>query len=72
MPKAKNTSDTAAPDTQPSYDAALAELQEIVRNLESDDSGIDQLAEQVKRASELLAFCRAKLRQTETEIEKNW
>jgi exodeoxyribonuclease VII small subunit len=71
MPKAKNTS-TPAPDTHPSYDAALAELQEIVRNLESDSSGIDQLAEQVKRASELLAFCRAKLRQTETEIEKNW
>lgn len=52
------------------YDSALAELQQIVRDIERDEAGIDQLSDQVKRASELIALCRQKLRQAEIEIEK--
>lgn len=58
-------------DTRPlSYDSALAELQELLRQIESDDTGIDQLSQRVKRATELLDFCRQQLRKVETDIEQ--
>lgn len=59
------------PDTRPlSYDSALAELQELLRQIESDDTGIDQLSQRVKRATELLDFCRQQLRKVETDMEQ--
>lgn len=53
-----------------SYDAAMKELQSIVLNLQNDTTGIDDLAEKVGRASELIKLCQEKLRQTEKEIRK--
>lgn len=59
------------PDTRPrGYDSALAELQELLRQIESDDTGIDQLSQRVKRATELLDFCRQQLRKVETDMEQ--
>lgn len=52
-----------------SYDSAMKELQVIVNNLQSDSVSIDELAQNVKRASELIQFCREKLRTTENEID---
>jgi exodeoxyribonuclease VII small subunit len=51
-----------------SYEAAIQELELIVRALEEGEMPIDQLAAQVKRASELIAFCREKLLFTENEV----
>lgn len=56
-------------NTELSYDNAMKELQMIVNNLQSDSVSIDELAQNVKRASELIQFCREKLRTTENEIE---
>ncbi|MFQ3573377.1 MAG: exodeoxyribonuclease VII small subunit [Thermodesulfovibrionales bacterium] len=52
------------------YLKALNELKEIVSNIESQEIDIDVLTEKVKRATELINFCRHKLRSTEEEIDK--
>lgn len=52
------------------YLKALNELREIVSDIESQEIDIDILTEKVKRAAELINFCRTRLRTTEEEIEK--
>jgi exodeoxyribonuclease VII small subunit len=52
------------------YDAALEELQQIVAEIESDEISIDTLSKKVKRAAELLTFCKEKLRQTEGDVNE--
>jgi exodeoxyribonuclease VII small subunit len=51
------------------YASALKELEEIVQKLQGEGIGIDDLSEKVKRASELIAFCREKLRITESDTQ---
>ena len=52
------------------YSDALLELQQIVEEIESETVSVDVLAEKVKRASELIAYCQAKLKNTDTEVKK--
>jgi len=52
------------------YSRAYAELESILQKLENQELDLDQLSENVKRASELIKFCKAKLHDTEEEIEK--
>lgn len=52
------------------YDAAFAELCKILNNLQSDDTGLDQLSDMLKKAAELTEFCKAKLRTIEEDIDK--
>ena len=52
------------------YEAAMAELQSIVRKMENDELDIDQMAEQLKRAQELIKLCKDKLTKTDAEIKK--
>ena len=52
------------------YEAAMAELQSIVRKMENDELDIDQMAEQLKRAQELIKLCKDKLTKTYAEIKK--
>ena len=52
------------------YEAALAELQTIVSKMENDELDIDQMAEQLKRAQELIKLCKDKLTKTDVEIKK--
>ena len=51
-----------------SYSLAFEELQRIVSEMERGDIGIDELAVNVKRASELIQFCRNKLKTTEMDV----
>ena len=53
-----------------SYKKAMEEVEAIVEKLEENRLEIDELSAQVKRVSELLAFCKAKLHETEEEVEK--
>ena len=55
---------------EPKYEEAYAELQAIVRKMEADELDIDQMAEQLKRAQELIKLCRDKLTKTDEEIKK--
>ena len=52
------------------YEAAMAELQSIVRKMENDELDIDQMAEQLKRAQVLIKLCKDKLTKTDAEIKK--
>ena len=52
------------------YEEAYNELKEIAQEIETESVSVDVLAQRVKRASELIAFCQAKLKSTETEVNK--
>ena len=52
------------------YNAAKVEIEKIVKLIESDELDIDQLTKHVKRASELVAFCKQKLTETDKELQK--
>ena len=52
------------------YEEALTQLQQIVKDLENREIKIDDLAEKVSKAKELVDFCREKLSKTEDEINK--
>lgn len=52
------------------YEEAYHELQSIVRKMEGEELDIDQMAEAVKRAQELIKLCKDKLTKTDAEIRK--
>ena len=52
------------------YEAAYAELQGIVRQMEGEEMDIDHMAEAVKRAQELIQLCKDKLTKTDENIRK--
>ena len=52
------------------YQSVLEELQNLVDQLQSNEIAIDELSERVERAQTLIAFCREKLRSTETTIDR--
>jgi len=51
-----------------SFNEAIVEIEEILKNIESGELDIDKLSVEVKRASELIKQCQKKLRSTEEEI----
>lgn len=52
------------------YEEAYTELAAIARAIETESVSVDVLAEKVKRAAQLITFCQAKLRMTESEVNK--
>jgi exodeoxyribonuclease VII small subunit len=52
------------------FSAAMAELEQIVAALESDGLDVDELAEKVSRAAEIVDWCRSKLDATRFQVEK--
>ena len=52
------------------YEEALAQLESIVRKMEANEYDIDQLAEQLKTAQQLIKLCKDKLTKTEEDIKK--
>jgi exodeoxyribonuclease VII small subunit len=65
-----------SPDDQPSdddslgYAAALAELEEILQELDGDDVDVDVLGARVRRATELLRLCRQRIARARLEVEQ--
>lgn len=55
---------------QMSYTEAKKELTEIVTAIETGELDVDALTEKVKRATELILFCRTKLTYTDEELQK--
>jgi exodeoxyribonuclease VII small subunit len=51
------------------YTEAFDELQQLVQEMENGEISVDELAIKVKRATELIAFCKQKLTSTEQDIE---
>ena len=52
------------------YEAAFAQLQDIVRKMENDEYSIDEIAVQLQTAQRLIKFCKDKLTKTEVEIRQ--
>lgn len=52
------------------YTQAKKEIEEIVKLIDSDELDVDKLSSHVKRASELLTFCKNKLSEVDNELIK--
>ena len=52
------------------YAEAMRELEQILDELEGDDLDVDVLAVRVRRASELIAVCRARITRAEDDVAK--
>ena len=51
------------------YADAMAELGEILTELERDDLDVDVLAERVRRAGELITVCRERIARARADVE---
>ncbi len=51
------------------YAEAMNELESIVERVEQNEMDIDGLAERLKRAQQLVKFCRERLLKTEEEVK---
>lgn len=52
------------------YTEAFEQLQTIVTQMENADISVDDLSENIKKASKLIKICRDKLTKTEEEVNK--
>lgn len=52
-----------------SYSEAITEIEAILSRLDGGTPDVDTLAKEVKRATELIALCRSRLRKTEQELD---
>jgi len=52
------------------YEEAFNELQQIVEEIENGEISVDTLSQKVKRAAELIRFCKNKLVTTEEDVNK--
>lgn len=52
------------------FTAAIAELEQILGRVESEQADIDLLAVELQRATELLELCRGKIRRAEVEVSQ--
>lgn len=52
------------------YESAQKELQEILAQLQNQQVSVDELSALVKRAAELIGFCKEKLRTVKEETER--
>ncbi len=53
-----------------SYEASIAEIEKIIKEIEQGEISIDTLSQRVKKAMELIDVCKTKLQTTETELQK--
>ena len=60
----------AGADPSLTYTEAMAELDRILREIEDEALDVDVLAARVKRAAELVRFCRARIRNATREVEQ--
>lgn len=52
------------------YNAAVESIENIIERLGDNEMDIDMLSKEVKRASELIAICKEKLRDATKEVEE--
>ncbi|MGA0784918.1 MAG: exodeoxyribonuclease VII small subunit [Ilumatobacteraceae bacterium] len=57
-------------DTDIGYEDAVTELEEILEALSDDDINVDELAERVKRATELVKVCRDRIAAARLEVKE--
>lgn len=52
------------------YEAAVAELEQLLSQMESGQLDLDALTSKLKRAQELISLCKDRLTKTDEEIQK--
>ena len=52
------------------FDSAMERLQEILAGLQSEQIGVDDLAEQMKEAAKLVQFCKKRLHDAELQVKE--
>ena len=52
------------------YGKAMEELEAILKRIEQEEVDIDDLAQEVKRAAELIKLCKKKIEKTEMEVNR--
>jgi len=52
------------------YADAMAELGVILAELDRDDLDVDVLADRVRRASELIKLCRARIARAQSDVDR--
>lgn len=55
--------------TKFSYNKSLEEMELIMNEIETEEVDVDKLSEKVKRLSVLIKKCKAKLHDTEEEVQ---
>ncbi len=58
------------PVSKLSFSEAVSEVESIVTRLENEQTDVDELAGEVKRAVELITACRARLEKTDGEVRE--
>ena len=71
MARSSSTSsnNAAASSVPPTYEAALAELEQLVGQMESGALPLEQLLSSYQRGAELLKFCRGRLQAVEEQVK---
>lgn len=62
------TLNNPAGTVEPSFREAMDELEGILERIEGEEIDIDRLAEELRRAAQLLDLCRGKIRKAEVEV----
>jgi exodeoxyribonuclease VII small subunit len=57
-------------ETNLTFDKAFSELEKLVEQIEDEHIQLDELADKVKEAKELIKYCETRLRTIATDIEK--
>ena len=52
------------------YEEAMTRVEEILGRIQREGVTVDSLAAEIKRATELIAACKARLLKAETEVDK--
>lgn len=60
---------TSSSPPAPTYEQAVAELEQLVAALEGGQLPLDRLLESYQRGAELLALCRARLEAVEAQVK---
>ena len=54
---------------QMKYEEAVSRLEEIVKKMENDELDIDQMAQQLKAAQQLIKLCKDRLTKVDADIK---
>lgn len=66
-PRSARSAETG--EASPSYEAALAELEQLVAQLDAGQLPLDQLLGRYQRGAELLTYCKSRLETVEEQIK---
>lgn len=62
--------ENGGPDQGPSFEQAVAEVEQIIERIESGEIGLEEQIEQYARGAELLKRCREVLDRCEQRVEE--